>query len=43
VVVTPHAAASSDVRALFRHVEEQVSRLERGEPLQFVVDRTSGY
>lgn len=43
VVVTPHAAASSDVRALFRHVEEQVTRLETGKPLQFVVDRTSGY
>ncbi|RKE78132.1 glyoxylate/hydroxypyruvate reductase A [Rhizobium sp. AG855] len=43
VLMTPHAAASSDVRALFRHVEEQIGRLERGEPLQFVVDRTSGY
>ena len=43
VLITPHAAASSDVRALFRHVEEQVSRLESGQPLQFVVDRTSGY
>lgn len=43
VVITPHAAASSDVRALFRHVEEQVNRLESGKPLQFVVDRASGY
>lgn len=43
VLITPHAAASSDVRALFRHVEQQVRRLENGEPLQFVVDRLSGY
>lgn len=43
LVLTPHAAASSDVRALFRHVEEQLSRLESGTPLQFVVDRISGY
>ncbi|MDH4441026.1 MAG: glyoxylate/hydroxypyruvate reductase A [Rhizobium sp.] len=43
VVVTPHAAASSDVRALFRHVEEQVGRLESGKPPQFVVDKILGY
>ena len=43
VVVTPHAAAASDVRALLRHVEAQIARLEAGEPLEFVVDRTSGY
>jgi glyoxylate/hydroxypyruvate reductase A len=43
VVITPHAAASSDVRALFRHVEEQLARLESGKPLQFVVDRAAGY
>jgi glyoxylate/hydroxypyruvate reductase len=43
LVLTPHAAASSDVRALFRHVEEQLTRLESGKPLLFVVDRTSGY
>ncbi|KQW32203.1 glyoxylate/hydroxypyruvate reductase A [Rhizobium sp. Root274] len=43
VLVTPHAAASSEVRALFRHVEQQIDRLEAGKPLQFVVDRTSGY
>lgn len=43
VILTPHAAASSDVAALFRHVEEQIVRFERGEPLQYVVDRASGY
>jgi Phosphoglycerate dehydrogenase and related dehydrogenases len=43
VILTPHAAASSDVSALFRHVENQIDRFERGEPLQHVVDRTSGY
>ena len=43
VIVTPHAAAASDVRALFRHVEAQIARLESGLPLEFVVDRVSGY
>lgn len=43
VIVTPHAAASSDVRALFRHVGTQIARLEAGKPLEFVVDRAAGY
>lgn len=43
VIVTPHAAAASDVRALFRHVEAQIARFEAGKPLEFVVDRASGY
>jgi glyoxylate/hydroxypyruvate reductase len=43
VCITPHAAASSEVRALFQHVEQQIDRLESGNPLQFVVDRVSGY
>ncbi|MCL6706007.1 glyoxylate/hydroxypyruvate reductase A [Pseudomonas sp. R2.Fl] len=43
VILTPHAAASSDVAALFRHAENQIARFERGEPLQHVVDRASGY
>ena len=43
VVVTPHAAAASDVSALFRHVERQISRFESGEPLENVVDRAAGY
>lgn len=43
VFVTPHAAAASDVRALFAHVEQQIARHENGEPLQHLVDRSSGY
>lgn len=43
VVVTPHAAAASDVRALFRHVERQIERHEAGQPLEHLVDRTAGY
>ncbi|OLP45259.1 2-hydroxyacid dehydrogenase [Rhizobium oryziradicis] len=43
VVVTPHAAAESDVRALFAHVEAQIARYEAGEPLEHVVDRNAGY
>lgn len=43
VIVTPHAASASDVRALFRNVEHQIARYEAGEPLQHVVDRKSGY
>lgn len=43
VVITPHAAAASDVGALFRHVERQIDRFETGEPLEYVVDRSSGY
>lgn len=43
VIVTPHAAAASDVRALFRNAEAQIERLESGKPLQHVVDRATGY
>ncbi|MBB4183465.1 glyoxylate/hydroxypyruvate reductase A [Sinorhizobium terangae] len=43
VYVTPHVAASSDVRALFAHVEEQIARFESGLPLEHVVDRLAGY
>jgi glyoxylate/hydroxypyruvate reductase A len=43
VIITPHAAGASDVKALFRHVEEQIARLEKGEKLQYVVDRITGY
>lgn len=43
VIVTPHAASASDVRALFRNAEIQMERFERDEPLQHVVDRTTGY
>jgi glyoxylate/hydroxypyruvate reductase A len=43
VFVTPHAAAASDVRALFAHVGQQIERLESGRPLEHVVDRAAGY
>ncbi|MCM2397102.1 glyoxylate/hydroxypyruvate reductase A [Rhizobium sp. S95] len=43
VIITPHAAASSDVRALFRHADRQMARLEGGDSLQHVVDRMAGY
>ncbi|MFA7414010.1 MAG: glyoxylate/hydroxypyruvate reductase A [Rhizobium sp.] len=42
-IITPHAAASSDVRALFAHVEAQIARFETGQPLEYVVDRDAGY
>ncbi|SIQ77221.1 glyoxylate/hydroxypyruvate reductase A [Rhizobium sp. RU20A] len=43
VYVTPHVAASSDVKALFAHVERQIARHEAGEPLEALVDRKAGY
>ncbi len=43
VYVTPHVAASSDVKALFAHVEQQIDRFESGLPLQHLVDRKAGY
>ncbi|RWX76641.1 glyoxylate/hydroxypyruvate reductase A [Neorhizobium lilium] len=43
VLITPHAASASDVKALFRNAEEQMDRHEAGEPLLHVVDRKSGY
>lgn len=43
VIVTPHAAAASDVVALMRHVKGQIARLEAGLPPEHVVDRTLGY
>jgi len=43
VIITPHDAAVSEENALMRHVEEQIARFERGEPLQFLVDRKRGY
>ena len=43
VVITPHAAAASDVVALMRHVERQIARHEAGLPLEHVVDRSLGY
>ncbi len=43
VYVTPHVAASSDVKALFVAVERQIERFEGGLPLENVVDRKAGY
>ncbi|GEO85400.1 MULTISPECIES: 2-hydroxyacid dehydrogenase [Alphaproteobacteria] len=43
VIITPHAAASSDVGSLFRHVEGQIARFESGQPLEHVVDAAAGY
>ncbi len=43
VFVTPHAAATSDARHIVPLILEQMNRLERGEPLQFLVDRKAGY
>lgn len=43
VFVTPHAAATSDARHLVPLMLEQMDRLERGEPLQHLVDRKAGY
>lgn len=43
VFMTPHAAAASDVKALFRHVERQIGRFEAGVPLENLVDRDAGY
>ncbi len=43
VVITPHDAAVSEEYSLMRHVEEQIARFERGEPPQYLVDRSRGY
>lgn len=43
VLMTPHSAADSDVRALFAHVERQIDRFEAGLPLEHLVARDAGY
>lgn len=43
VVLTPHDAAVSEEYALMRHVEGQIVCFERGEPLEYLVDRARGY
>jgi glyoxylate/hydroxypyruvate reductase A len=43
VIITPHAASASDVRALFRNAEAQMADYEAGKPLRNVVDRVTGY
>ncbi|TKT74966.1 glyoxylate/hydroxypyruvate reductase A [Aquamicrobium sp. LC103] len=43
VFVTPHAAATSDPAHLVPLMLEQMARLERGEPMENLVDREAGY
>ena len=43
VTLTPHVAADSDPETICRYVAAQISRFERGEALQNVVDRARGY
>lgn len=43
LVITPHSAAPSEPLALFRLMQAQIDRFERGEPLQYTVDRKAGY
>jgi glyoxylate/hydroxypyruvate reductase A len=43
ITITPHIAALSDPRAVARAAVEGISRHERGEPLQNLVDFTRGY
>ena len=43
VLMTPHSAADSDVRALFDHVERQIARFEEGKALEHLVSRDAGY
>jgi glyoxylate/hydroxypyruvate reductase A len=43
VVITPHNAAASDARFLVSTVLAQIDRLERGEPVQNLIDRVRGY
>ncbi len=43
VFFTPHAAAASDAKALFKHVQAQIDRFETGLPLECLVDKTLGY
>jgi glyoxylate/hydroxypyruvate reductase A len=43
VFVTPHAAAASDPEHLAAPMLAQMEAFERGEPLQYLVDREAGY
>ena len=42
-ILTPHNAAVSDPAALANYVAGQIKRYEKGEPLQYLVDRCRGY
>ncbi len=43
ITITPHNAAMSDPDAVGRLVVRQIRRLEAGEPLDYVVERSRGY
>lgn len=43
VTLSPHNAADTDPDAISLYVAEQIAAFERGEPLQNVVDRATGY
>ncbi|TDK35498.1 glyoxylate/hydroxypyruvate reductase A [Rhizobium deserti] len=43
VIITPHAASASDIKALFRNAESQMNEYEAGQKLRNVVDRSTGY
>ncbi|MEM7525407.1 MAG: glyoxylate/hydroxypyruvate reductase A [Pseudomonadota bacterium] len=43
VTITPHIAAETRVRLAAHVVVEQIGRLQRGEPLWHIVQRTRGY
>ena len=43
VIITPHNASISDDMAVCRYVADQITRYEKGEPLENVVDLKQGY
>jgi glyoxylate/hydroxypyruvate reductase A len=43
VTLSPHNAADTDPDAISLYVADQITRFERGEPLENVVDRKVGY
>jgi glyoxylate/hydroxypyruvate reductase A len=43
VVITPHNAAESTSRSIVRYLLRQIRAHQRGEPLEYLVDRTRGY
>jgi glyoxylate/hydroxypyruvate reductase len=43
ITITPHNAAASDPRALVANILRQIERLERGLPLEHVIDHAAGY
>ncbi|WP_050478321.1 2-hydroxyacid dehydrogenase [Herbaspirillum rhizosphaerae] len=43
VIVTPHIAAAASYDSVLDQIEENIRRLQQGEPLRNLVDRGSGY